>query len=64
MEDAESFANWRARCERDLEHSALVDIRISTQDVSVLNKDVKMTFTRALANLGETSKFSFNFYIQ
>ena len=55
MEDAESFANWRARCERDLELSALVDIRISTQDVSVLNKDVKMTFTRALANLGEAS---------
>ena len=43
---------WRARCERDVELSALVSIRISTQDVPVINKDVKMTFTGAVANLG------------
>ena len=43
---------WLERRERDVELSALINIRISTQDVSVVHKAMKMTFTGALANLG------------
>ena len=52
-EDCPGFAEWQARCKRDLKLSARVDVRVSTQDVSVVYKDVKMTFTGAVANLGE-----------
>ena len=51
--DVEQHENWKTRCRGDLQLSARVNIKISTQDVSVITKDVKMTFTGAVANLGE-----------
>ena len=58
--DVEQYENWKTRCRRDLQLSARVNIKISTQDVSVITKDVKMTFTGAVANLGERKNVTFD----